>query len=92
MAQVFSCEFCKIFKNAFFYRTRLVKFPAASVNSLAKIRVKGLSSKEEDYIEPKNTISARQAIEKLLYVILHHQAIVIFHRTSKKVLTLHNIG
>ena len=92
VAQVFSCEFCKIFKNTFFYRTRLVKFPAASVNTPAKRRVKGLSSKEKGHIEPTNTISARQAREKLFYVILHHQAIVIFHRTSKKVLTLHNIG
>ena len=49
MAQVFSCEFCKIFKNTFFYRTRLVKFPAASINSLAKRRVKGFSSNLEDF-------------------------------------------
>ena len=35
LEQVFSCEFCEIFKNTFFYRTRLV---AASVLVLNKLR------------------------------------------------------
>ena len=34
LAQVLSCEFCKIFKNIFFYRTPLV---ATSVNSCSEI-------------------------------------------------------
>ena len=35
LAQVFSCEFCEIFKNIFFYRTPLV---AASVNALERLK------------------------------------------------------
>ena len=35
LAQVFSSEFCEIFKNIFFYRTPLV---AASVNALERLK------------------------------------------------------
>ena len=36
LAQVFSCEFCKIFKNTFFYRTHPV---AASIPLEPKFRM-----------------------------------------------------
>ena len=32
LSQVFSCEFCEIFKNPFFYRTRLVAASEPSMN------------------------------------------------------------
>ena len=35
LAQVFSCEFCEIFKNIFFYRTPRV---AVSVNALERLK------------------------------------------------------
>ena len=39
LAQVFSCEFCEIFKTTFFYRTPLV---AASVISFTVVIINGL--------------------------------------------------
>ena len=39
LAQAFSCEFCKIFKNNFFYRTPLVAASAHYQLKLGKHRI-----------------------------------------------------
>ena len=55
MAQVFSCEFCKISKNTFFRRTPLV---AASANSLtideAKNAVYDFQARDNFIVKLKN--------------------------------------
>ena len=64
LAQVFSCEFCKISKNTFFYRTPLV---AAFKDYLSVLRTKPLeniSLRNIFYLFPEVLI-LREHLEKL---------------------------
>ena len=75
LAQMFSCEFCEIFKNTFFYRKPLVA--ASAFNSLYKIRCEDEKTKLNEITRVKPDLQKKKTYSKSLLASCIHENTII---------------